>query len=465
MEWVRMVDRAKRPIYVAIADAVEEAITRGELRSGDRLPPHRTLAREMDVDLTTITRAYAEARRRKLIDATVGRGTFVRTPEIRGIRADEGTLVDMSMNLPPQPQHPSLSVTLLDGLSSLIHSSNAAVLMSYRTGAGGVRDREAGGYWLEPILGRTNPDRVLVCAGAQASMTAVTSLLFKPGATILTDPLTYPNFRGLASHLGLRLVGVEIDEFGMVPDSVRNACEKLEPQAIYCVPTIHNPTTITMPLERREALAAVALRFALPIIEDDAYGMVPGRPLPAIATFAPELTYYISTLSKCLSPGLRIAYMVAPTPIHAQRLAGAVRATSLSASPLFTSLLTNWITDGSAVSLCQGVRRENVMRQKIAAEILPIDRIHAHPEGPHVWVTMPEHWNRLEFVSQIRQLGVAIVPSDSFTVASLASGTRTPDAVRICLGNASSHTVLRAALQAVSDTLRMDGARPLAEVV
>src|SRR5579875_894785 len=133
MEWVRMVDRAKRPIYIAIADAVQEAISRGALRSGDRLPPHRTLAREMDVDLTTITRAYAEARRRGLIGATVGRGTFVRVPDIRGMRSDESSLVDMTMNLPPQPQHPSLSVTLLDGLSSLIHTANAAVLMGYRT--------------------------------------------------------------------------------------------------------------------------------------------------------------------------------------------------------------------------------------------------------------------------------------------------------------------------------------------
>lgn len=463
MEWVRLVDRSKRPIYIGIADAVEKAIGHGALRSGDRLPPHRTLAREMDIDLTTVTRAYAEARRRGLIDATVGRGTFVRAPDNRGFRTEEGSLVDMSMNLPPQPQSPSLSTTLIEGLASLIHGSNASVLMAYRQGAGSLRDREAAAYWLEPVLGRIDPDRVLVCAGAQCSITAIVTLLLKTGGTILTDPLTYPAFRAVAAHFNIRLVAVQSDQSGMLPDSVEEACRREKPQAIYCVPTIQNPSTNTMPVERREALAAVAARCAVPIIEDDAYGMLPAEPLPAVATFAPGLVYYIGTLSKCLSPGFRVAYVVAPGPALAQRLAGAVRATSLSVSPLLTSLITRWISDGTAVTLCDGIRRENVARQRIAAEILPAGSVQSHPEGLHLWLTLPEHWNRLEFVAYIRQQGLAIVPSDVFFVGS--ENVLPPNGVRICLGTASSQTVLRAALHSISESIRTDEPYRLTEVV
>jgi DNA-binding transcriptional MocR family regulator len=465
MEWLRHINPTQRPLYLAIADALEQAIEMGELRAGDRLAAHRLLAQHLEIDLTTATRAYAEARRRGLLDATVGRGTFVRAPGNRNHRGEDRSYMDMSINLPPQPQDPSLRGLLHDGLSNLIHSSNTAMLMSYRAVGGSLGDREAGALWLQPVLGRIDPDRLLVCAGAQCSLTAIVTLLAKPGSTILTDPLTYPNFSALAAHLGIRLAVAEMDQHGMQPDSVEAACRAEKPQAIYCVPTIQNPTTATMPVERRQALAAIAVRYNVPVLEDDPYGLLPRQLIPAIATFAPEHVYYIGTLSKCLSPGFRLAYVVAPNVSQAQRLAAAVRATSLAPSSLLTSLVTNWILDGSAAALRKGVHRENVERQKIAAEILPAGSVQAHPEGLHLWLTLPHHWNRLEFVTYVRQLGLSLVPSDAFIVTPSGHGTDAPNAVRICLGTASSQIMLRAGLQSIVDTMRMEGSQHLAYVV
>lgn len=465
MDWMRLLDRSKKPIYLAIADAVERAIGLGELRSGDRLPPHRTLARQLGVDLTTVTKAYAEARRRGLLDATVGRGTFVRSTTSGASMTQEGSYIDMTINLPPPPQGTSLSTVLREGLTSLILGSNLALLMSFRVGAGSPRDREAAAYWLNSVLGRTEFDRLLVCAGAQCAFSAIITLLVRPGATILTDRLTYPNFLSLAAHLSIRLVAVESDEHGMVPEAVEQACKKEKPQAIYCVPTIQNPTTTTMPVQRRQALAATAARHRLLIIEDDAYGMIPSQPLPAIASFAPEFVYYIGTLSKCLSPGFRIAFVVAPGAPQAQRLTTAVRALSLSPTPLFMSLITRWISDGTATTLRENIRRENIARQKIAAEVLPTGSIKAHSEGLHLWLTLPEYWNRFEFIAYMRQQGILLIPSDAFFVSSTPPNAMPPNAVRICLGTSSSQTVLRTALQSIADAMRMKGDHHLSNIV
>lgn len=455
------VRHAAGPLYVSIAEAIGQAIARGELAAGDRLPPQRQVAKALQIDLTTVTRAYGEARRRGLLDARVGRGTFVRretTAPARGESMDG--LVDMTMNLPPHPQEPSLRRLLQDSQAELLRSSDLRTLMTYRSGAGSRRDREAASVWLRPLLGDIDPDRVLVCAGAQCAMTALITTLARPGDAVLTNPLTYPGFRALAAQLDLRLVAVPTDAEGLLPDAVEQACREVRPKAIYCVPTSHNPTAITLPLPRRQALADLAVRHRVPIVEDDAYGQLPSQPLPAIVSLAAGAGYYIGTLSKCLSPGLRTAFVVAPGRIEARRLVEAVRATSLSTSPLLTSLVTRWLEDGSAAALRDAIRREAAARQAIARDVLAGAEMAAHPEGLHVWLTLPPQWSRAEFMAHMRRCGLALVPSSSFAVAAPV-----PNAVRICTGAAESRETLRAALLDIAEAIHMDAPTHLAGIV
>ncbi len=459
--WRSRLDRAGGPLYLAIADAIGRAINARELCAGDRLPPQRQLATALDVDLTTVTRGYAEARRRGLIDATVGRGTFIRGGAW-GTDAAGGAspLVDMSMNLPPQPHDPSLRALLSDGLAGLLREADMAALMTYHLGAGSPQDRAAGAAWLRPVLGEVDPARTLVCTGAQCAFTALLTLLTRPGDTILTEPLTYQRFRAAARQLGVGLSAVAADAEGMLPDALDAGCRTHAPKAIYCIPTMHNPTTATMSPARRQAVAEVALRHRVALIEDDAYGLLPRQPLAAVATLAPEVTYYIGTLSKCLSPGLRIAYVVAPGREAATRLETAIRATSLMPPPLITALVTGWIRQGAAEALCEGIRREIAARQAIARELLPADSFAAHPEAPHLWLTLPPGWHRMAFGAHVRGLGLAVAPSDPFAVAEPP-----PNAVRIGLGAAASQAALRTALRSVATVLRAEAPPELTEVL
>jgi DNA-binding transcriptional MocR family regulator len=215
-----------------------------------------------------------------------------------------------------------------------------------------------------------------------------------------------------------------------------------------------------MPTARREAIAEVVLRHGITVIEDNAYGLLPARPIPAIATLAPACTYYLSTLSKCLSPGLRMAYLVAPDRQKTAELEAAIRATTLMPQMLMTLVVSGWINDGAAAALRDGVRREIVARQAIARELLPADSFASHPEGPHLWLILPPRWHRAEFCAHLRGLGLALSPSDTFAVAQPP-----PNAVRIGLGAAESQSALRTALRSVAAALVSEAPPEFTEIV
>jgi DNA-binding transcriptional MocR family regulator len=237
-DWIPRIEGTDGPIYLAIADAIGAAVTAGELRAGERLPTHRALADALRVDLTTVTRAYAEARRRGLLQATVGRGTFVRSPmqaQAPSLRTkgQEGP-VDLGMNLPPVPTDPPLQDLLQQGLSRLLAGSEPANLLTYRSGSGTAEERMAGAIWLRPTLGEMVPERVLVCPGAQPALLATLGTLAGTGDVVLTDTLTYPGIRTAAAQLGIRLVGIAADAEGLLPEAVEAACREIRPKALYC---------------------------------------------------------------------------------------------------------------------------------------------------------------------------------------------------------------------------------------
>ncbi len=442
-----VVERTPGPRYLAVAGAITQALAEGVLRSGDQLPPQRQLAASLSLDLTTVSRAYAVARHQGLLAATVGRGTFVQALErLPALRADPVTGIDMTMNFPPHLEQPALLDLLREGWEWLLTNDNIRNLRTYRAGAGSIRNRTAAVEWLRPTMGDIHPDRVVVCAGAQCAMTALLTTLARPGDTVVTEALTYPVFRALAAQLGIRLVAAPTDMEGLIPEALANACREIRPKAIYCIPTIQNPTTVTMSIERRRALARVVLRQKLVIIEDDPYGLLPSQPLQSISSFAARNAYYISTVSKILSPGLRAAFVVAPDLLKATRLAEATRAVSLMASTFLTDLVVHWIEQGTANTLRDGIRREAAARQQMVRDQLAGYTMAAHPEGLHIWLTLPSHLNRLDFTADMRRQGLALVPSDAFLVAAGA-----PNAIRICVGAADSRADLHDAIQLIAD--------------
>ncbi len=441
--WTPNLDGRNGPLYRELAEAVASAVRAGVLRAGDKLPPHRVMAARLGVDLTTVTRGYAEAQRLGLLQATVGRGTFVRAeaPLVRQ-RGRTQALIDMSMNLPPLPADPSLQGMIQNGLARLLREQDLSTLMTYHWDTGSSQERRAGVIWLEPILGRIEAARVLVAPGAQSAMLAVVTSLARPGELILTEQLTYPGIRAMAAQLGITLAGVATDGEGFLVEELDRACHDLKPRLIYCTPTIQNPTTATMSMGRRQAVVEVARAHGVPILEDDAYGLFPERKLPALASLAPELVFYVATTAKTLAPGLRVAYLIAPVSAQADRLTAALRGTAQMGSGLLTGLVTGWIHGGEAHAMLDAIRNEARLRQSLAATILKGDHIATHPEGLHIWMGIPPDWQPIEFVAYARRQGLALVTDDVFRVEGSS-----PNSVRIALGAAPTQAELRHSLE------------------
>jgi DNA-binding transcriptional MocR family regulator len=383
--WVGTFTAGGGPRYLQIVGFIERAIADGRLRPGERLPPQRQLAAQLGVDLTTVTRGFTEARRRQLIDARGALGTFVAAPKV-----ELAPRVDLSMNIPPPPAGVDLEALLREGMTQVLIRSDIDLLMTYHLGGGSDVERDAGARWLKPMLGRIDAARVVVCPGAQSALAALILATTAPGDVVLTEPLVYPGLPLAARQLGRRVETVEIDTDGLRPDALEAACRTHHAKLLYLNPTLQNPTAHTMPEARRLDIAKTATRNNVTIVEDDPYWLFATDAPAPIARLMPRQVCYLSTLSKCLSPGLRTAFAVLPDSLDEATFVAALRSFSLMSAPMTAALATQWIHDGAAAQLLAGVRDEALARQRLAAQTLA-GTAHA-TSGIHVWHPLPGYW-------------------------------------------------------------------------
>ncbi|MEO9682894.1 MAG: PLP-dependent aminotransferase family protein [Tateyamaria sp.] len=446
--WIPELPASSGPVYLSIADAIARDMETGQLQSGDRLPPQRKLAAGLGLDFTTVSRAYTEAARRGLVESQVGRGTFIRGAQKDGRQDDplRSAQVDLSMNLPPEPDDPDLIDRMRGGLADV--SANMVSLLRYQSGIGSEKDKEAASVWLSMRGMVPRLDRVAITPGAHPAIMAALDVLTTPNDTIVCEAITYPGIRKICKHMRLNLVGIDVDDEGILPDALSDVIALHNPKALYLNPTLNNPTTRTMTTERRMTIADILRRHQLPLIEDDAYGFVPARAPAPLATMVPDLTWHIGGLAKCIGAGLRLAYVVSPDSRQALSLEQAIKTTAVMASPVTMAIVTRWITDGTADRIRRFVRKEALARQKIASQYLPNANFVSDPEAFNIWLTLPHGWHRADIMGRMAGRGLGIVPSDAFVVSGQAH-----EQLRICLGGPISRDNLREQLEFLGHTL------------
>lgn len=437
--WLERLPETGGPKYLAIADAIEQAIRSGGLRPGERLPPQRALAETLGVDLTTITRAYGMARDAGLIEGAGRLGSYVRNSTALPLADLTG---DNGMIMPPQPGSALLPTAMRDGLVKLLRAGGQSPLLQYQPSGGAIRDRQEAARALTGRGMATREDMAIVTAGGQNALHAILGTVLAPGDIVCAGRAAYPGMLALARRFGLTVQALDGDAEGVDPGAVEQAA-RLGARALYIVPTNDNPTTATLGLERRGAIAAVARRHGLLLIEDDAYGLLPADPLPPLASLAPELSWHIASVSKIISPVLRVAHVRAPSVEAARRLIADIHETAIMPPPLNAALVTLWLRDGLFAELIGKVRAEGVARQRIAAQWLTGLDYAAHPEGYHIWLRLPVGVDPAGLAAQIRSEGLSIVPGSAFAVDPAA----TRPAVRISIGGALDHVRLGRAFE------------------
>lgn len=447
-DWVPDLNGGSKPRYIAIAEAIQGDVAQGRLLPAQRLPAQRQLARLLGLDFTTVARGYSEAQRRGLVESRVGEGTFIVGSPTRnkGLAASGIEVSDFSMNMPPEPDDPALWSKLGSGFEPTGHEF--ARLLRYQRFGGTDADKEAALDWLGRRGVTAGPGRVFVVPGAHAALLAALRVLADRDGVVLAEALTYPGTKAIAAQLGITLVGLPADQHGLLPDAFAEACVRHKPKALYLNPTLSNPTTRTMPTERRHAIADTARTHGVAVLEDDPYGALATNGPPPFASLAPDLTWHVATLSKCLGAGLRVAYVVVPDARSGWKFAAAVRTATVMVSPITAALATRWIKDGTGDALLCAVRAESRERQKLLAAVLPPEGVSTDPAAFHFWLTLPPRWSRSEFAGHMRSRGLGVVASDTFATASPV-----PEAVRICLGGPASRAVVQTALEFAAHAL------------
>ena len=449
MDWFPTITELSGPAYLRIADAIEADVGSGRLVRGQQLPTHRALAKTLGLDLTTITRGYREARRRGLLDARVGQGSFVSETSLRrAADLPHEISIDLSMNVPPHPIEAQLDDRILQGLEALRTESGLTAFLNYQPPGGSGREREIAATWLRSRVPEAAAERLVIFPGTQAILFSVLAHLAAPGDVVLTEALTFPGIKAAAGRLGIKLAGVAMDDGGILPDALASACRRLKPKAVYLIPTLHNPTTATLSPERRSAIAAIIRKANIVLIEDDAYGLLERAASP-IANLIPERTYLATTLSKCIAPALRVAYLLTPEQSSQQEMCARLQAAVQMPPPLMVALTTHWLEHGIADRIIASIRNEAVGRQQLAQKALKGLQFLAKPSAHHLWLKLPLERDRSEVAAQLLRSGLALVSSDAFAV-----DLKPPQASRLSLGAARNRTELSRGFQILLAALR-----------
>lgn len=446
-------NRRGRARYRAIVEAIADEIASGRLRPGDRLPVQRDLARILDVAVGTVTRAYVEAARLGLIAGEAGRGTYVRGLPASGTKARpaEPPPVDLTFNrLAYEDAHPAAAERMLAKAKA---RRPAQTGYGFELGPGAEHHRATAVQWLATRGVATAPEGVVLCNGIQHGLAVVLAALVGPGDVILTEELNYPGIGLLGSVFRPHLRALAVDAEGLSADALAAACRRARSRLLVCAPTLHNPTNGVMSLKRRQAVAEIARRHDLIVVEHDVNGIAFPEAPPSFTKLVPERAIHLASTWKSTPFGICIGFIAAPAPL-VPRLTAAAQATSWMPAPFLTETVSGWIADGAAAAVDAWHRGEAAERSEIARRAIS-RACGLHRASYNAWLPLPDPWRRESFVDQLRRRGVIVMPSDAFVVGRATA----PHAVRINLGGTRSRTDLRRALETVAEVLE-EGPRP-----
>jgi len=416
------------PLFQQLVDRVIDLVESGELRPGVRLPPQRDIARETGVNLSTVTRAFAILQQDGYVASRQGHGSVisdrVRHHDFRSAPEDVSGFIDLSVSRPATDAWLRSSEAIL---STLPQDSRFAQTADFHPAQGPAWARKAAADWLKPFLGRNTPDRVILTNGAQHGLACALGAISRPGEVVLTDPVTYQGAAALCESLGLKLTSVPMDSGGMIPEALEQACQRTRPAAVFLTPTLHNPLTLTLSADRRDALADVVRRNGTLILEDDVYRpLMPDAP-DAIAAAHDDITIYVTSLSKCAAPGIRFGAVSAPEHLVAD-ITTMLRVNCWSTPPLTALIVTRMMETGQLAKIIDSQRMELAKRHDVLTSIFQPHEIDVVIGAPHAWLKPPAPWRGDDFVRAAAQNGIGLLPGAAFAIS---RDTPPPDAARI----------------------------------
>jgi DNA-binding transcriptional MocR family regulator len=437
--------------YKVVVDTFASDIRAGRLPPGTRLPTHRQLAAREGIALVTASRVYAELEAMGLVSGEQGRGTFVREiarppGQVVDQQSAATDAIDLNFNYPSLPGQADL---LRRALRELATSGDLEALLHYQPYRGRPQDRAAVARHLRAAGVTVSPDEVLIVNGSQHGLATTMMATLRAGDVVAVDALTYPGFKVLAHTLRLELAPLPVTGDGPDLEALEQLCAQRPVRAIYAMPTMQNPLGSVMSAPSRARLAEIARRHGLLIVEDASYAYLVEQPPPPVAALAPDITVYVSGLSKSVATGLRFGFVAAPPPL-VPAIERAIRVTTWSVSALITAIACRWLDDGT-VSRLEAEKREDARaRQSIARDVFAGLPLVGHPSSYFVWLPLPEDARADRTAAALARRRISVSTAEPF-----ATSAHVPQAIRLALGSAELGS-LRQALSVVRETVDAD---------
>lgn len=420
--WLPDISVGVGPLYQRLADSIESDIDGGALAPGAKLPPQRDLAFDIGTTVGTVGRAYALLRERGLVSGEVGRGTYVLAgPEKVKARESADPRHDGTRYLDAPPDKLRFDTTAAPDvgqgpvvariIGELALEKPSEVASYTRT----FPDEwfEAGSVWLSRNGFRPSSETIVPTQGAHAGVVSAIAALTEPGDYVAFEHVTYSQVARSTALTGRRIALVDSDQDGLDPDHFDHVCAQKHPRMAFLMPSVHNPTCVSMPAERRERVAAVARKHNVLLVEDDLYGRLTDNSAPLIAELAPERTIVASGLSKSVAAGVRGGWLSCP-PAYRHRIRVAHRLLSGGSSFLLSELAARLVLSGEARAIENRSIEEIRARTALAREALEGHGYNSQPNVPFIWLALPEAWNSGTFKNAALENGVLLDDEDEF---------------------------------------------------
>jgi 2-aminoadipate transaminase len=443
------------PLYRQICQRLREAILSGELAEGIRLPTERALASELGINRTTVMNAYNELASEGLIEGHVGRGTIVRRSHFRydedsfehdepswllGLPAGEYSILGPDVRLlselasmserkeiislaagTPAPEllpAEMLSTIFADGL---LHSRQSALGYCPVEGLHSLRRGIAASMRKRGVA--VDTQHILILSGSTQGIGLIGRFLLNPGDEVVVEVPTYLGAIQSFRALGARVIGVPTDNDGIRVDLLESILARHRPRLIYTLPTFQNPTGIVMSPERRRRLLLLARRYQTPILEDDTYGEIyfEGKQFQPLKSLDPNgQVLYLSTYSKILAPGLRVAWLAAPEALI-ERLSLHKQIFDLNTNAIgqwvVSEILRRDLLDDHLTILRQRYQQKRDLMLDAIKRYWPNDvRVNRPGGGFHLWCRLPGDLRARTLLREAANEQVAFVIGEPFHV-------------------------------------------------
>ncbi len=442
---------SKTPIYLQIKKQIEHQIAVGKLPASFILPAERTLSMKLGVNRTTVVKAYMELKADGLVESRIGSGTVVLAPLTKDIAQEK-------MYIPPlrwgqfeskrsaksgeQTINNILSVfekekiiSFASGISSedacdinLMKNLQTQIIEKHREKLfmptpvdGSIELKTAIKAYIQEIGINAGTKQIMVTSGSQQSIEFFARTIIEPGDVVLVEEPTYIGAIQAFESYDAKIIGIPMDDEGIRLDILESCLIKYRPKFIYTQPNFHNPTGISMSLERRKGLLKLAYYYNLPILEDDPYGELyySGNPLPSLKSLDNnDYVVYLSSFSKTISFSLRVGFVVASENIIG-RFIQFKQITDIQTSTHSQFMINEFLNAGHMGPHLDYLRKmyknkRDLMLNEINKGSLDGMTITVPNGGYFIWLRLPDYIRMSEFVKRLADKGVVVMLGDIF---------------------------------------------------